>query len=187
MLFKTASFLLIFMLPAAFGSSSVVLVDPFYIAYEKATDIVMGEIIEIKHSEVEIAEFKEYGKKHVKKAKLDVEKSWKGSKEKTIEFYYFLPKRVLKNMEESAKITPHVHVNGKWKYIFFLRKSEENNVAQDKFGFIFYTREKIKSIAQFKALELLSAGKPMDEAVKLLDVKELTAFQKKSEILVQRR
>ncbi len=150
----------------ALATSRIIPVEPFHIRYEKAADILYGEILAIEQVQTDISvdDFKELPIKDLKLIKLKISKSWKGRKKGNIEFFAYSP--ALTPKREKWKLKSGPYIVGKNHFVY-LRELDGKKVSETFFGFIpFWNDENPNDFAEIRALNDLANGKTMAEVVK---------------------
>ena len=156
-----------FIFPATdlFADVKIIPREPFYQRYEKASDIVYGEITKIEGLERLPNEFSEFSIEDTKKATMLVIKSWKGQKAGKITFLFNSSKEPEDNLKLAKKRVPLLKL--KDKYIFFLREIDGEKIAERNFGVgKVIPKGKPDLSHDHVALERLASGASMSDAVK---------------------
>lgn len=168
---------LVFGIGDAFGSSRALPIDPFYLRYDKASDIFYGEITAIDETDEKIEHFENFDAEDVRRVTVRIEKSWKGQTDGDIQFY------ALKHSKSAFfvknRLKQSTHQKKGLKLIFFVREMNGKKVAALQFGQTYISPgESLDDYPETKVLDDLRAGKSMELALKRLSFYQQDVFSK---------
>jgi hypothetical protein len=173
--FKFYSALLVFVLTGCFHQPSGYHSDPFYLRYEKASDILYGEVGDV-HKLDGRGSVKEFSsiKGEVSKIDFNIIESFKGQQSGMTSFLANISMEITPSEETVQKsITPPAGT----RVLIYLRQVENVAMAEIKFGFIPITDlDHTGKKSEITALRELAKGKPMSQVVSRLGADEEQFF-----------
>lgn len=177
---KFLSFLLLVFIASGdvFGRQAIIYTDPFPVAYENASAIILAKVNYVEPSDKVILDLsKTRTIEHFKKVNLTIEKVWKGSikKKNVINVYYLQPKGHATAEEGLGGMTlgipdiPAGKENKEFFYIFFLKKFKGEYFTAERFRYNGTMRNPgIEKDVTYMALEKVSHGASPIEAMSIL-------------------
>lgn len=159
---------------ACYATSYAIPILPFYEQVEQASLIVYGEVKDFTASKKEISEFKGLDQNGVKKASFIVMKTFKGTSEKKLDFYFYRPARSPSDLEVAKKtVWP---INKGSRRIYFFHDIDGLLVAEQYWGEEFYGDRRAEDGQIYKMLEAHKSGMPMEEVLKKYRSEELKGY-----------
>ncbi len=148
-------------------------IDPFYLRYQEASDVVLGTLISVEPSNESIAEFSDYPS-GIKRCVFKIERSWKGQRSGEIEcfavsFDYRSHRYQWNQLVDKVNFWKVLSpLSPGAKYLVFIRKGVQGKkLVANQFGITPAGGGDIEKDSEYAPLEALKSGKPMSEAIKL--------------------